>query len=86
MRQLLRIPHPDISITVFSNNGRYIIKLEAGPMEQTYKLPEEVLGSPQQVKELLDTSFLGECLAHFNLMYRSLLDAQARVADRDRMD
>jgi hypothetical protein len=83
MRQLLRIPHPSISITLFGNNGKYIIKLEAGPMEQTYKLPEELLGGPENAKILLDHLFLSQCLEHFNKMYRSLLDAQERFGNRD---
>lgn len=82
MRQLLRIPHPQISITVFGNNGRYILKLEAGPMEQTYKVPEESVGGPERTRDLLDEAFLAECIAHFNLMYRSLLDAQERFQNR----
>jgi hypothetical protein len=82
MRQLLRIPHPSISITVFGNNGKYILKLEAGPMEQTYKIAEEVLGGPENANVLLDQAFLSECLAHFNGMYRSLMDAQNRFEGR----
>lgn len=85
MRQLLRIPHPSISITVFGNNGKYIIKLEAGPMEQTYKLPEELLGGPENTKRLLDHIFLNQCVEHFNKMYKSLLDAQERYSNRDGM-
>ncbi len=47
-------------------------------MEQTYKIAEEVLGGPENANVLLDQAFLSECLAHFNGMYRSLMDAQSR--------
>ncbi len=80
MRQLYRIPHPKLSITVFGMNERFILKLEAGPMEQTYKIPEESVTGPEDVKLLLDGPFLTEILAHFNAMYRSLLDAQQRFS------
>jgi len=52
-------------------------------MEQTYKLPEELLGGPENAKILLDHLFLSQCLEHFNKMYRSLLDAQERFGNRD---
>lgn len=78
----MRIPHPSLVITVFGMNGKYIVKLEAGPMEQSYKLPEEAVGGPERLKELMDGPFLQECLAHFNAMYRSLLDAQMRFEGR----
>lgn len=79
MRQLYRIPHSKLVITVFGMNERFILKLEAGPMEQTYKIPEEAVNGPEDVKRLLDGPFLAEILTHFNAMYQSLLNAQQRL-------
>ena len=83
MRQLLRIPHPSLVITVFRMNEKYIVKLEAGPMEQSYKLPMDVIGGLDNLQTFLDQAFLQECLTHFNAMYRSYMQAQTRFDSRD---
>jgi len=71
MRIVGQIPHPSIKITLFSYNEKYTIKLEAGPMEQSYKIPTEQIGSVENLKKLVDDKFLNECLEHFNAMYIS---------------
>jgi hypothetical protein len=78
MRQLLRIPHPTLVITVFGMNEKYIVKLEAGPMEQSYKLPMDTIGGLEKLHTFLDQPFLQECIAHFNAMYGSFKAAQGR--------
>jgi hypothetical protein len=80
MRTLGTIPHPDCLITVFSYNGRTLLRLEAGPMEQTYRLPGEEYPNIEAVQRIVDDGFVRESLAHFNAMYRSYLDAKGRVA------
>ena len=82
MRQLSRIPHPSITITVFGMNEKYIVKMEAGPMEQSYKLPMDTIGGLDKVAVFLDQSFMQECLAHFNAMYTSFMTAQKRFDSR----
>jgi hypothetical protein len=37
MRVLETIPHPSITITIFQMNDKFIVKFEAGPMEQVFK-------------------------------------------------
>lgn len=82
MRQLLRIPHPSLTITVFGMNEKYILKLEAGPMEQSYKLPMDTIGGLDDLQTFTDHAFLKECLTHFNAMYRSFMEAQKRFDNR----
>lgn len=65
MRQLADIPHPDAKITLFSWNGKYLIKLEKGPLEQTYKVSELDVTSDDDVRALLDSEFLQAALARF---------------------
>ena len=40
MRIIAEMPHPDCKISIFSMNGKFLIKLEQGGLEQTYKLAE----------------------------------------------
>ncbi|MFC2175710.1 hypothetical protein ACFLR1_01900 [Bacteroidota bacterium] len=78
MRVVGRIPHPSITITLFSYNERYTVKLEAGPMEQSYKIPTEKVGSVENLQKLVDAPFLTDCLKHFNAMFLSWKEATER--------
>jgi hypothetical protein len=45
MRVIETIPHPLMNIQILKMNDKYIIRFEAGPMEQIYKInPEEFCG------------------------------------------
>jgi len=82
MRQVADIPHPEAKITVFSWNGKYLVKLERGPFEQTYKVAELDLppGPPEQVvRRLVDTAFVAEAVAQFAQMAASWNDAFERL-------
>jgi hypothetical protein len=82
MRQLADIPHPDVKITLFSWNGKYLVKLERGPFEQTYKVAEMDLppGAPDEVvRRLVDTAFVAEAVARFTEMRTSWGDALDRL-------
>ncbi|MBP9152950.1 MAG: hypothetical protein KBF73_11750 [Flavobacteriales bacterium] len=71
MRVVGRIPHPSITITIFEYNEKYTLKMEAGPMEQSYKITIDQIGNLGNLYKLVDESFLKECLVHFNAMYLS---------------
>lgn len=61
-------------ITVFSWNGKYIIKLETGPFEQTFKVSElDILES--ELDDLLNEDFLNAALKRFQDMGSSLKSA-----------
>ncbi|SHK33655.1 hypothetical protein [Hymenobacter psychrotolerans] len=72
MRQLADIPHPEAKITLFSWNGKYLIKLEKGQLEQTYKVSELDVTSDEDVRELLDSEFLQAAVARFTQMRTDL--------------
>jgi hypothetical protein len=78
MRVVGEIPHPQLKITIFSWNNRYLIKLEAGPFEQTFKVSEFDVTSEEDVKNMVDSEFLQEAEARFNDMAQSLLKSQHR--------
>ena len=71
MRVVGRIPHPSITITIFEYNEKYTLKMEAGPMEQSYKITIDQIGNLGNLHKLVDEPFLKECLAHFNAMFLS---------------
>lgn len=72
MRQLAIIPHPDVRITLFSWNGKYLIKLEKGPFEQTYKVSELDLTGEEDIHLLLDPEFVQAAVQRFAGMQQDL--------------
>ena len=75
MRIVGEIPHPTIKITIFHWNNRYLIKLEVGPFEQTFKIEEYDLASEEEVKKLISERFIQEAIVRFNDMAKSLQQA-----------
>jgi len=69
MRTIAELPHPDCKITIFSMNQKYLIKLEKGAFEQTYKLSElDVTNGVNGVFQLLDETFLTTAVQRFKEM------------------
>lgn len=68
MKQLADIPHPSCKITLYAWNNKYIVKVEQGMLEQTYKVSElEVLGEVD-VREMVSEAFLEKVLKRFEAM------------------
>ncbi len=81
MRVIANIPHPKISITIFSMNDKYQIKFEAGPMEQIFKIAHSEVNGVEGIKQLIDDAFLEKVMEQFNQMYLSFKEAKGRMSD-----
>ena len=69
MRVIAELPNPMFKITIFSMNGKFIVKFEQGTFEQTYKLSEaDVVGGVNGIFEILDDEFLETVAARFVTM------------------
>jgi hypothetical protein len=79
MRVIGEIPHPVYKITLFAWNGKYLLKIEARMLEQTYKVSELDIISPDEVKSLLDDVFMAEVSAIFEKMHESLAAGLSRI-------
>jgi hypothetical protein len=79
MRVIGNIPHPTITITVFLMNSKYVIKLEAGQMEQVFKINQSEIGGMEGIQKLLDEEFLKKVIARFNEMFLSFKQAREKV-------
>lgn len=75
MRVVREIPLPDLKITIFSWNNKYLVKLEQGLLEQTYKIPETEIGSEQELDALLSEKFLNKARLRFKDMMEDLREA-----------
>ena len=59
MRIIAELPHPDFKISILNMNSKFIVKIEQGTLEQSYKIPEvDMLEGVNSVFELLDEPFL----------------------------
>lgn len=81
MRIIANIPHPKMTISVFSMNDKYQVKFEAGPMEQTYKLYHSEVNGIEGIKKLVDEKFLEDIMERFNQMFLSFKETKGRNID-----
>jgi hypothetical protein len=79
MRIIGEIPHPQCKITLFHWNNRYLIKLEHGPFEQTFKIQEYDLASEEEIKLVVSEEFIQAALKGFESMGSALNDAMSKV-------
>lgn len=69
MRILGTIPHQAVKISVFYFNERYIVKLEMGLMEQTFKIREsDEIDSFVKVTSLITDEFIEQTIKRFKEM------------------
>ena len=80
MRVIREINHPHCKITIYAWNNRYLVKLEQGLLEQTYKVNETDVTGEADLLQMLDDKFITNALDLFQQMSRNLLDAQSRTA------
>lgn len=79
MRVVSEIIHPECKITIFHWNNKYLIKLEAGPFEQTFKIDEFDLSTEADLKKIVDNEFIQQAMARFADMSRSLSEATDEI-------
>ncbi|GAB3930696.1 hypothetical protein [Mucilaginibacter myungsuensis] len=79
MRVIAELPHPDMKITIMSMNQKFIVKMEKGVYEQTFKVPEmDLTDGVNSVFELLDEPFLASVSERFKQMSKDYKDAYFR--------
>lgn len=79
MRVVGEIPHPVCKITVFSWNGKYLIKLERGLIEQTFKVSEMDVTGEADIYAMLNESFMQKAATRFDEMEEALMKALEEV-------
>jgi hypothetical protein len=76
MRHVADIPYPQVKITLLAWNGKYLLKLEQGPLEQTYKVAELDLSGVEppdaEIRQLLDDEFMAAAVSRFQAMHHDL--------------
>lgn len=84
MRVIAELPHPDCKITIFSMNGKFIIKLEKGIFEQIYKISElDIPDGVNGIFQLIDAEFIKSAYKRFNDMRLDFTEAYKRYDGND---
>ena len=65
MRVVDTIPHERFKIQIFAFNGKFTVKIELGQFEQSYKIGETDVMGVNDVKAMVNTEFLNNCLKRF---------------------
>lgn len=65
MRVLKEIPHERYKIQLLNYNSKYIVKIELGQFEQTFKIGELDVESLDEVEKMLTPELLKNCLNRF---------------------
>ena len=79
MRVVGEISHPDCKITLFAWNNRYLVKLEQGYLEQTFKIDQFDITSDADLLTIVDTEFIDKALHRFAEMAQSWASAIQKV-------
>jgi hypothetical protein len=75
MRVVKEIPFPDLKVTIYNWNNKYLVKLEQGLLEQTYKVPETEITGEKDLDAFLTERFLGKVRQRFKDMMADLQEA-----------
>ncbi len=65
MRLIKDIEHPRYKIQVFQYNGKYILKIELGQFEQTYKIGETDVMGLAEIEKMITPELLSNALQRF---------------------
>ena len=79
MRIIAELPHPEFKISILNMNRKYIVKIEQGNLEQSYKIAEaDLLEEVNSVFEILDEAFLKTVSARFAEMRKDFKESYNR--------
>ena len=65
MRLLKDIPHERYKIQLFNYNAKYIVKVELGQFEQSYKIGELDVDSIEEIERMITPELLNNALKLF---------------------
>jgi hypothetical protein len=79
MRIIAELPHPEFKISILNMNQKFIVKIEKGILEQSYKIPEmDLTDGVNSVFELLDEVFLNTVSLRFAEMGKDFKETYYR--------
>lgn len=68
MKLIGSIPHELCKISLYGWNSKFIVKIELGHFEQTYKVSELDVASEEDIHDMVNDSFLEKVMNRFEAM------------------
>jgi hypothetical protein len=68
MHFIKRIENSVCQISLFSWNGKYIVKFEANQLEQTYKIDQTEVASIEEIELIVNEEFIAKVISRFQEM------------------
>jgi hypothetical protein len=65
MRLVKEIPHERYKIQIFNYNSKYIVKIELGQFEQSFKIGETDVDGLEDVERMISSNLLSNSLKRF---------------------
>jgi hypothetical protein len=78
MRVVREVSHPRCKVTIYAWNNRYLIKIEEGTLEQTFKIDQSDILNEDDLLQIIDAEFIQQALDRFLEMGQSLAEARNR--------
>jgi len=78
MRYIKDIANNRFKISIYHWNNKYIIKIESGMYEQTYKIDEYEVTNVEEIEKCMDLVFLAKVTTRFEAMRDDFGDSLQR--------
>lgn len=65
MRLIKEVPHEKYKIQIFNYNSKYILKIELGQFEQSYKIGETDVMGMEEIEAMITPELLSNALKRF---------------------
>ncbi len=65
MRTVKEIPHERYKIQILNYNAKYILKIELGQFEQSFKIGESDIAALDEIENMVTPELLNNCLKRF---------------------
>ncbi|TLV02974.1 hypothetical protein [Dyadobacter luticola] len=78
MRYIKDIPNPQFKIGLYQWNSKYIIKVESGMYEQTYKIDDYEIQELPELEQCIDNDFISAVSRRFDAMHDDFSDTLKR--------
>jgi hypothetical protein len=69
MRYIKDIPNAQYKIGLYQWNNKYIVKIESGMYEQTYKIDDYEVESAEEIAKCMDEEFITAVTSRFDAMH-----------------
>ena len=78
MRYIKDIANNKFKISIYQWNNKYIIKVESGAYEQTYKIDQYEVANVEEIEKCIDDVFLESIEMRFDMMNRDFFESLTR--------